>query len=189
VSLQNISAKENTADVPKRLLSDVFVMFREGVVVVDSCSPTREIAFAERFGAFYEEPWTIELKTLCQECQAGVFTTWVTFIPSFLWIFLGGPHIEQLRENKKITMALSAVTAAVVGGGVESCGLVRHPRRAASNRSRLVRHHARDRCAPAMIRWKLGVIPGRYCRRCARFALFARARIASQARHGGERYS
>jgi chromate transporter len=50
---------------------------------------------------------------------AGTFgaliTTWATFTPCFLWIFLGGPHIEQLRGNVKLTTALSAITAAVVG--------------------------------------------------------------------------
>jgi chromate transporter len=45
----------------------------------------------------------------------ALITTWVTFTPCFLWIFLGGPHIEQLRDNQKIAMTLSAVTAAVVG--------------------------------------------------------------------------
>ena len=51
--------------------------------------------------------------------QAGVFgaviATWVTFIPSFLWIFLGAPFIEHLRGRPSLTSALSAVTAAVVG--------------------------------------------------------------------------
>jgi chromate transporter len=46
----------------------------------------------------------------------GAFiTTWTTFVPCFLWIFLGAPHIEQLRGNVKMTTALSSVTAAVVG--------------------------------------------------------------------------
>jgi len=46
----------------------------------------------------------------------GAFiTTWTTFLPCFLWIFLGAPHIEQLRGNTKLTAALSAITAAVVG--------------------------------------------------------------------------
>jgi chromate transporter len=46
----------------------------------------------------------------------GAFiTTWVTFIPCFLWIFLGAPHIEQLRGKDSLTTSLSAVTAAVVG--------------------------------------------------------------------------
>jgi chromate transporter len=46
----------------------------------------------------------------------GAFiATWTTFVPCFLWIFLGAPHIEQLRGNIKLTNALSAVTAAVVG--------------------------------------------------------------------------
>ncbi len=51
--------------------------------------------------------------------QAGVFgavvATWVTFIPSFLWIFLGAPFIEHLRGRPSLTSALSTVTAAVVG--------------------------------------------------------------------------
>jgi chromate transporter len=45
----------------------------------------------------------------------ALITTWATFTPCFLWIFLGGPHIEQLRGNLRLTTALSAITAAVVG--------------------------------------------------------------------------
>lgn len=51
--------------------------------------------------------------------QAGisgaVIATWVTFVPSFLWIFLGAPFIEHLRSRPALTSALSTVTAAVVG--------------------------------------------------------------------------
>lgn len=45
----------------------------------------------------------------------GLLTTWVTFIPSFMMIFLLAPYIETLRKNKKLGTALSAITAAVVG--------------------------------------------------------------------------
>jgi len=45
----------------------------------------------------------------------AALTTWVTFVPCFLWIFLGAPHIEQLRSNLRLSSALSGVTAAVVG--------------------------------------------------------------------------
>lgn len=45
----------------------------------------------------------------------SIVTTWVTFAPCFLWIFLGAPFIERLRGNQKLTSALSAITAAVVG--------------------------------------------------------------------------
>lgn len=45
----------------------------------------------------------------------SVVTTWVTFAPCFLWIFLGAPYIEYLRGNKSLTTALSGITAAVVG--------------------------------------------------------------------------
>jgi chromate transporter len=46
---------------------------------------------------------------------ASVLVTWVTFLPSFLFIFTGAPYIEQLRGNKSLTTALSGITAAVVG--------------------------------------------------------------------------
>lgn len=46
---------------------------------------------------------------------ASLLVTWVTFLPSFLFIFTGAPYIEQLRGNKSLAMALSAITAAVVG--------------------------------------------------------------------------
>jgi chromate transporter len=46
---------------------------------------------------------------------AAVLTTWVTFVPCFLWIFLGAPFIEVLRDNRALTGSLSAITAAVVG--------------------------------------------------------------------------
>ncbi len=45
----------------------------------------------------------------------AAMTTWVTFVPCFLWIFLGAPYIERLRDHARLTCALSAVTAAVVG--------------------------------------------------------------------------
>jgi chromate transporter len=45
----------------------------------------------------------------------GLLTTWVTFTPCFLWIFLGAPYIEALRGNKALSAALSGITAAVVG--------------------------------------------------------------------------
>ncbi|MEQ8281103.1 MAG: chromate efflux transporter [Deltaproteobacteria bacterium] len=45
----------------------------------------------------------------------AILTTWVTFVPCFLWIFLGAPYIERLRGNQRLSAALSAITAAVVG--------------------------------------------------------------------------
>ncbi len=45
---------------------------------------------------------------------AGI-TLWVTFVPSFLWIFAGAPYAEHVRENRHASAALAAITAAVVG--------------------------------------------------------------------------
>jgi chromate transporter len=47
--------------------------------------------------------------------MGALVTTYVTFLPCFLFIFLGAPYIEILRGNKNLTGALSGVTAAVVG--------------------------------------------------------------------------
>jgi chromate transporter len=45
----------------------------------------------------------------------ATLTAWVTFVPCFLWIFLGAPYIERLRSNAALSGALTAITAAVVG--------------------------------------------------------------------------
>jgi len=45
----------------------------------------------------------------------GLLAQWMTFVPSFLWIFLGAPYIEALRANVALSAALTAITAAVVG--------------------------------------------------------------------------
>ena len=45
----------------------------------------------------------------------GILTTWVTFVPSFLFIFVGAPFSERLRGNRALSAALAAITAAVVG--------------------------------------------------------------------------
>jgi chromate transporter len=41
--------------------------------------------------------------------------TWTTFVPCFLWIGLGAPFIEKLRDHKPLNGALAGITAAVVG--------------------------------------------------------------------------
>jgi chromate transporter len=46
---------------------------------------------------------------------AGLLASWVTFMPCFLWIFLGAPFVERLRGNRALSGALAAITAAVVG--------------------------------------------------------------------------
>jgi chromate transporter len=68
--------------------------------------------FVGFMGAF-REPGT--LSPLQAGTLGGLLTTWVTFAPCFLWIFLGAPHIERLRDNPALSAALTAITAAVVG--------------------------------------------------------------------------
>jgi chromate transporter len=55
------------------------------------------------------------LSPLVAATLGALITTWATFLPCFIWIFLGAPYIEKLRGNAKLKTALSAVTAAVVG--------------------------------------------------------------------------
>jgi chromate transporter len=45
----------------------------------------------------------------------GLLAMWATFVPSFLWIFIGAPYVEALRDNQRLGAALTAITAAVVG--------------------------------------------------------------------------
>ncbi|HEV8124565.1 MAG TPA: chromate efflux transporter [Gemmatimonadales bacterium] len=45
----------------------------------------------------------------------ALLTTWVTFVPCFMWIFLGAPFVERLYGSRVLSGALAAITAAVVG--------------------------------------------------------------------------
>jgi chromate transporter len=54
------------------------------------------------------EPWVAAT-------VGALLTTWVTFVPAFLLVFLGAPYVERLRHNHSVAAALSGVTAAVVG--------------------------------------------------------------------------
>jgi chromate transporter len=65
------------------------------------------------FMAAYRDPGS--LSPLTAATLGGLLTTWVTFVPCFLWIFLGAPFVEVLRGNKVVNGAMSAITAAVVG--------------------------------------------------------------------------
>ncbi len=46
---------------------------------------------------------------------AAAVTLWMTFAPCFLWIFAGAPYIEAIGRRPKLSGALAAITAAVVG--------------------------------------------------------------------------
>jgi chromate transporter len=65
------------------------------------------------FVAAYQNPGAMD-PALAGMAGATV-VTWATFAPCFLWIFLGAPYIERLRNSRALTATLSAVTAAVVG--------------------------------------------------------------------------
>jgi len=55
------------------------------------------------------------LNPLLAGTLGGLLTTWVTFVPCFIWIFLGAPFMETMRNNRALSAALGAITAAVVG--------------------------------------------------------------------------
>ena len=70
------------------------------------------VQFVGCVGAFRNpgdlDPWVAGI-------VASVLVTWVTYVPCFVWIFLGAPHIEALRSNARLGGALAGITAAVVG--------------------------------------------------------------------------
>jgi chromate transporter len=70
------------------------------------------VQFVAFLGAFRDpgalNPWVAGV-------LASLLTVWVTFVPCFLFIFLGAPYVERLRGNPHLTAALNGITAAVVG--------------------------------------------------------------------------
>jgi len=65
------------------------------------------------FLAAYREP--ASLVPVAAGVAGALVVAWATFVPSFLWIFLGAPSVERLRGNERLAGALTAITASVVG--------------------------------------------------------------------------
>ena len=57
----------------------------------------------------------VGMSSLAGGVIGALIATYTTFLPSFLFIFLGAPYIEKLRGNKMLSGALTSVTSAVVG--------------------------------------------------------------------------
>lgn len=70
------------------------------------------VQFVGFLGAFRHpgglDPWTAAI-------LGSLVTTWVTYVPCFLWILLGAPYVEALRGKRGLSRALAGITAAVVG--------------------------------------------------------------------------
>ena len=65
------------------------------------------------FLAAYRDPQS--LPPVAAGVAGALVVAWATFVPSFLWIFLGAPSVERLRGNERLSGALTAITASVVG--------------------------------------------------------------------------
>lgn len=65
------------------------------------------------FLAAYRDPGA--LPPMLAGALGAALATWVTFVPCFLWVFVGGPFVEALRGNTALNGALAAITAAIVG--------------------------------------------------------------------------
>ena len=70
------------------------------------------VQFVAFLGAYRDpgplDPWVAGV-------LASLLTVWVTFVPCFVFIFLGAPYVERLRGNASLSAALAGITAAVVG--------------------------------------------------------------------------
>jgi chromate transporter len=70
------------------------------------------VQFVGFLGA-YRDPGA--LSPLVAGILGAALTVWVTFVPCFMWIFLGAPYVERLRGLRRLNSALGMITAAVVG--------------------------------------------------------------------------
>jgi len=72
------------------------------------------VSFVGFVGGWTKELFGPELRPLAGAAGAAVATLF-TFLPSFLFILLGGPSVEATRHDVKFTAPLTGITAAVVG--------------------------------------------------------------------------
>ncbi|MCX5661346.1 MAG: chromate efflux transporter [Planctomycetota bacterium] len=73
------------------------------------------LQFVGFLGAFNAAAADGSMPPLLAGLLGSLVTVWTTFVPCFLWIFVGAPYIERLRSSRALASALSGVTAAVVG--------------------------------------------------------------------------
>ena len=70
------------------------------------------VQFVAFLGAYRDpgslDPWVAGV-------LGSLLVVWVTFVPCFVFIFLGAPYVERLRGSRSLAAALTGVTAAVVG--------------------------------------------------------------------------
>jgi chromate transporter len=70
------------------------------------------VQFVAFLGAYRDpgslDPWVAGV-------LGSLLVVWVTFVPCFVFIFLGAPYVERLRHSRSLAAALTGVTAAVVG--------------------------------------------------------------------------
>ena len=70
------------------------------------------VQFVAFVGAYHDpgslNPWVAAV-------IASLLTTWVTFVPCFVFVFVGAPYVERLRGNHALSAALTGIMAAVVG--------------------------------------------------------------------------
>jgi chromate transporter len=65
------------------------------------------------FMAGWNQPGTLD--PAVSAVIAALLASWATFLPSFVFIFLGAPYVERITRAPRISAALAAITAAVVG--------------------------------------------------------------------------
>ena len=72
------------------------------------------VAFVGFIGGYVQALFGPDMQFLAG-AVAAVLVTWFTFLPSFVFIFAGGPLVETTHGDLKFTAPLTAITAAVVG--------------------------------------------------------------------------
>jgi chromate transporter len=72
------------------------------------------VAFVGFVGGWTKELFGPDMLPLAGAAGAGIATLF-TFLPSFLFVLLGGPFVEATRHDVKFTAPLTGITAAVVG--------------------------------------------------------------------------
>lgn len=114
------------------------------------------------FVAAWQQPGP--LSPLAAGVVGSFITTWVTFLPGFLLVFLGAPYVEGLGRHGTLGAILTAITAAVVGVMLHlAVWFARHAIWPPDGSCDVALVVATLACWLAMERWKLGVVPTLAC--------------------------
>jgi Chromate transporter len=119
---RSIDSHSNISQFPVDWHCEVIHRFEPDGFAETTPGPLISVVQFVGFMAAFRQPGS--LSPVLAGTLGGLLAEWATFVPSFIWIFLGAPYIEAARNNKALSAGARSRNGRRGGSNLKSCGLV-----------------------------------------------------------------